>query len=34
MPERNADGRSVGRIELRQIGRAEDGDYARWMSKA
>ncbi len=34
MPERNTDRRSVGRIELRQIGPAEDRDDARWMSEA
>jgi hypothetical protein len=34
MPERNTDGRSVGRIELRQVGPAEDADDALWMSEA
>jgi hypothetical protein len=34
MPERNTDGRSVGRIVVRKIGPAEERDNARRMSKS
>jgi hypothetical protein len=34
MPESHTNRRSVGRIELRKVGSAEDGDDPRWMSKA
>ena len=33
MPERHTDGRSVGRVELRKIGSAKDGDDSRWMTE-